>query len=99
MNHAQDSGVTYIHCDRLAIGGEPPHDGGMEARVAKLEETMTSVRERLVAIETRLVHIEGNMATKLWVMTGAVLVLLAVVGGFWWIAQQYLAPILHATAK
>ena len=34
--------------------GGPPYDGGMEARVAKLEETMTDVRERLARIETRV---------------------------------------------
>lgn len=35
-------------------GRNPPYDDGMEARVAKLEETMTDVRERLARIETRL---------------------------------------------
>ena len=34
--------------------GEPPYDGGMEARVAKLEETMADARERLARIETRV---------------------------------------------
>lgn len=41
-------------------GGEPPYDGGMETRIAKLEDTMTDVRERLVRIETQL----GHTATK-----------------------------------
>lgn len=34
--------------------GGPPHDGGMEARVAKLEEFVVDTRERLTKIETRL---------------------------------------------
>jgi hypothetical protein len=37
-------------------GGEPPYDGGMESRVAKLEDVVSDVRERLVRIETRLDH-------------------------------------------
>jgi len=45
-------------------GGEPPHDGGMEERVAKLEETMTQVRERLIGIETKLDGLDRNTATK-----------------------------------
>jgi hypothetical protein len=43
--------------DELAGGGGPPHDGGMEARVAKLEETMQGVREDLAVIKS-------NYATK-----------------------------------
>jgi len=38
----------------LASGGDGPHDGDMEARVARLEETMSDVRERLARIETRV---------------------------------------------
>jgi len=41
----------------------------MEARVLKLEETMTTVRERLVAIETKLDHVDKTMATKVELST------------------------------
>lgn len=41
------------------IGG-PPYDGGMEARVAKLEDFAQDTRERLVRIETRM----ESFATK-----------------------------------
>ncbi|MGK5049690.1 hypothetical protein ACQ4WP_27935 [Janthinobacterium sp. GB4P2] len=34
--------------------GGPPHDGGMDARVAKLEEFVVDAHERLMKIETRL---------------------------------------------
>ncbi len=44
--------------------GEPPYDGGMEARIAKLEETMTDVKERLGRIETRLDSMDTHLATK-----------------------------------
>lgn len=46
LGAAQDGGLDN--------GGGPPHDDGMEARVAKLEEFVTDARERLVKIETRL---------------------------------------------
>lgn len=45
-------------------GGDPPYDGGMEARVVKLEDAMTEVRDRLVRIETRMESFETNFATK-----------------------------------
>lgn len=35
-------------------GGGPPHDGDMEARVAKLEEFVIDSRDRLTKIESRL---------------------------------------------
>lgn len=40
--------------------GEPPHNDGMEARVAKLEEFVLDTRERLTRIETKL----DTFATK-----------------------------------
>lgn len=40
--------VTSLHTGRSVVyGGEPPHDGGMEARVAKLESDMTHVLSAL----------------------------------------------------
>lgn len=75
----------------LAGGREPPHDGGMEARITRLEEHLGTLREDVATIKERLSH----TATKAWVMGGVIVVLVAVVGGFWWIAQQYLIPILQ----
>lgn|GEM_PF-2109462 len=64
-NHLRPVNGDYVPGGpTLAGGGDPPHDGGMEARVAKLEDTMTTVRERLVAIETKLDHVDKTMATK-----------------------------------
>lgn len=77
----------------VASGGEPPHDGGMEARVSRLEEHVGHLREDVATIRERLSH----TATKAWVMGGVIVVLIAVIGGFWWIAQQYLIPILQHT--
>ncbi len=56
--------LTPREPQELVKRGGPPHDGDMEARVAKLEETMASVRERLVAIETKLDNVDKSMCTK-----------------------------------
>lgn len=72
-------------------GGSGPHDPHMEARIAKLEETMSVVRERLATIENQLKHV----ATKTWVLGGVVAVMATVIGAAWWMAQQYLGPILR----
>lgn len=83
-----------------------PHDPGMQAQIDRLnsavdriDSDITAIKVSVGKIETHLSHIDSSMATKLWVMTGAVVVLLAVVGGFWWIAQQYLTPILQHVGK
>lgn len=44
----------------VAPPGEPPYDGRMEARVAKLEDFAVDARDRLVRIETRM----DTLATK-----------------------------------
>lgn len=83
-------------------GGDGPHDGNMEARVDRLERVVERCEADLTAIKVSLAKIEtrlDNVATKTWVMAGAIAVLVAMVGGFWWIAQQYLAPILAASGK
>jgi hypothetical protein len=41
-------------------GGEPPYDGGMEARITTLEQANLETRDRLARIETRL----ESVATK-----------------------------------
>lgn len=48
----------------LAGSGGPPHDGGMEPRLTKLEETVSDVRERLARIETKADGIAEHGATK-----------------------------------
>jgi hypothetical protein len=35
-------------------GGEPPYDGGMEARLTKLEIAAQETRDRLLRIETKM---------------------------------------------
>jgi len=79
----------------LASHREPPHDDGMEARVAKLEEHVGHLREDVATIKERLSH----TATKAWIMGGVIVVLIGVLGGVWWTAQQYLGPILQHLGK
>jgi hypothetical protein len=62
------------------------------------EENMADVRRRLAVVEERLSH----TATKSWVLGCAVAVLAGglagTLGGFWWIIQQYIGPLLRASA-
>lgn len=56
--------VTEENAKTFAGGGEPPHNGGMEARVAKLEDFAAETRDRLARIETKLDHFQTTFATK-----------------------------------
>lgn len=49
---------------RLQQGSEPPDNGDMEARVAKLETLTEKTSERLIAIEKDVAVIKSNYATK-----------------------------------
>lgn len=55
---------------------------------------MTDVKVSLGKVETRLDQIERTMLTKWQMAVYAMGGLLALLGGGWWIVQQYLAPIL-----
>lgn len=50
--------------DQLQPGGEPPDNGDMEARIAKLESLAEKTSERLAAIEKDVSVIKSNYATK-----------------------------------
>lgn len=55
----------------LAEGGGPPHDPGMEARVAKLESDVDHLKTDVADIRTQVRDISnkiGEVATKLGVM-------------------------------
>jgi hypothetical protein len=45
----------------LASGGDPPHDGGMEARVAKLEASMEYVQKDISELRTDVREIRGDI--------------------------------------
>ena len=98
--------VNFQNAGPLVPGGGPPHDGGMEARLAKVEATVTHVQsdvtmlrdeklgERLAGIKERLNH----MPTKLQMWVAVIVTIAGVVSTtgsvLWWIAQQFLTPIL-----
>lgn len=48
----------------VAGGREPPDNGAMEARVAKLEDIAEKTGERLVAIERDMAVVKATMVTK-----------------------------------
>lgn len=61
------------------------------ATLKELEGRVRTVETDVTAIKTDMKHV----ATKTWVLLGVVSVLIAVIGGGWWIVQQYLAPLLR----
>ena len=81
----------------IDTGGQPPYDGGMEARVTKLEAAAQDTRDRLVRIETRLdtfatkedMHKELHAST--WKIIGAMLTF----GTFLTAATFFIARNIH----
>lgn len=68
-------------------------------RIRDLEQSMTDVKVSLARTETKLGNIESNMFTKAQASRYAVVMLLAVLGGGWWLVQQFLAPIVVGLSK
>ena len=62
-----------------ASGGEPPYDGGMEARIARLEDFAADTRDRLARIETRMdtfatkEDLHKEIGAQTWRIVGALL--------------------------
>lgn len=54
VRHFSDYADVLANPESLREGGGPPYDGGMEARVIKLEEFAQETRDRLTRIEMRL---------------------------------------------
>ena len=50
--------------DQLQPGGEPPDNGDMEARIAKLETLAEKTSERLIRIEAKQDDFAKHYATK-----------------------------------
>jgi hypothetical protein len=68
--------------------GEPPYDGDMDARVARLEDFAGETRERLARVEVKLDHMEFKLdhiasevgQFKWWALGSVVAVVLAAIG-------------------
>jgi hypothetical protein len=71
----------------------------LAARLTFAEDNISDILRRLAVIEERL----GQTATKAWVLGCAVALLLAMLagtlGGVWWMFQQYIGPVLRASAR
>lgn len=69
--------VSYIRRDNqaelLATGGQPPHDGGMEARVAKLEAAMEHVQLDIRDIKQDVREIKSNARVDFRLLFGALI--------------------------
>lgn len=84
--------VRYLQVieDALQGGGQPPYDGGMEARVAKLEAAMEYVQRDLGEIKTDIREIKRDARTDFRALFGALIVVaLGLAGmmakGFHWL--------------
>jgi hypothetical protein len=90
----------------------PVRLGVTDTRMNAIDCRFDAVENRLCGVEGRLVGVDGRLgvveerlshtATKTWVLGCAVALLLATLsgtlGGVWWIVQQYIGPLLRASA-
>lgn len=75
--------------------------GHLKSDVADIRAQLRDVVGKIGDIATKVGVVEertAHVATKAWVLGGVVVVLLSVLGAFWWATQQYLAPILAKLA-
>lgn len=93
MNDPQRRVAELISLDRhrqlkrpLPPGGEPPYDGGMEARIAKLEAGVEHIQGDLKEIKADIRQVRGDVRTQLyWVLGGFAAVLAVLAKGFGWL--------------
>ena len=75
----RDYANVYKH--PLHKGGQPPDNGDMEARFAKIETRLDQVDDRLTRVEVKLEHIDKEVSNfKWWVIAQIAAGLLAVLG-------------------
>lgn len=87
---------VYEAAERFNSGlrkdGQPPDNGDMEARVAKLESLAEKTSERLTAIEKDVAVIKSNYATKADIAEAKNSIIMWVVSAI--LLAQLLPPIL-----
>lgn len=88
-----ESHVEYIRSDVSTLKSD----------VKTIAGDIVEMKIGAVSMDSRLKNIEENMVTKGQLAIWALLMVLTgagtVVGGGWWIVQQYLSPILRAMPK
>ena len=88
---------VYEAAERFNSGlrkdGQPPDNGDMEARVAKLESLAEKTSERLTAIEKDVAVIKSNYATKADIAEAKNSVIM------WVVSAIFLAQLLPAILK
>ena len=72
-------------------------EGDMSDRIINLESQVSQLRVDMAEVKTKVTHIESSMLTKGQAATSALIAVLSILAGGWWVVQQYLAPILQAT--
>lgn len=73
MNKITNIDSRRAHPARLASGGDPPHDGGMEARIAKLESAMEHVQQDIRDIKQDVREIKSDARTDFRLLFGALI--------------------------
>ena len=78
----------------------------MRRDISELRSDVKSIAADIVTLklsssgaDAKLDNIDKHMVTKGQLSVYALLTILPVLGGGWWIVQQYLAPILKALPK
>jgi tetrahydromethanopterin S-methyltransferase subunit G len=65
----------------IAGFGGSDHNGGMEARIGKLEDFAHEARERLARVETKIDHIDREVSqVKWWIVAQIAALFVAVIG-------------------
>lgn len=57
----------------LAGGTQPPHDGGMEARIARLESTSDHILRELVEMKADIRELRGDAKTDFRLLFGGLI--------------------------
>jgi hypothetical protein len=87
------------HSNSGKDGGGPGGPSDMERRIERLEGITDDLRMGMVRVDSRLENIEKNMLTRAQAAIAALVAVLAVLGGAWWMVQQYLSPILQGVGS
>lgn len=80
--------------------GQPPiQEGDMAERLTNLESQVSQLRVDMAEVRTKVAHIEKSMLTKGMAAMCALGVVMTILGGGWWVVQQYLSPLLKAAGS